>query len=449
MLTHPHREEFMKLGKSSTRALLLAGGLGALAAAYWPAAAQQQPAGAPPAAAPAPAAAPPAGTPPGRAGPPGSALFDRPDHEGAKKLAPVAPPPVPLTADKFQLDKLKLPKGFKIEVYASGVPNARSMRLGDKGTLFVSTRLAGNVYAIVDKDGKREVKTLAQGLHRPNGLAFHNGALYVAELSKVWKWEDIEANLDKPPAPVMIRDDFPKDEPHGWKFIGIGPDNKLYVPIGAPCNICAPGDAHAQIRRMDLDGKNEEVIARGVRNTVGFDWHPVSKQLYWTDNGRDWLSEDVPNDELNRITKPGQHFGFPFCHQGNLPDNEQGWGRSCDEFEKPIALLGPHTAALGMRFYTGSMFPGSYKNAIFIARHGSWNRTVKLGGDVVVAYLNKDGTVRSIEPFLTGFLQNNSYIGRPVDVLQMKDGSLLVSDDFAGAIYRVSFGDGRVAGKRQ
>jgi glucose/arabinose dehydrogenase len=201
-----------------------------------------------------------------------------------------------------------------------------------------------------------------------------------------------------------------------------------------------PSDKHGQIRRMDLDGKNTEVIARGVRNTVGFDWNPVNKQLYFTDNGRDWASEDLPNDELNRITKVGEHFGSPFCYQGDFPDPEFGWGHSCSDYVKPVALLGPHSAALGMRFYDGKSFPKQYRNAIFIARHGSWNRTKKIGGDIVVATLNKDGSVRQIEPFLTGFIQNNNYIGRPVDVLVMKDGSLLISDDYAGAIYRVSYG---------
>ncbi len=395
-----------------------------------------------PAASPAPA---PAAPPPQPAAtlPPGSPLIGRPNSAAAAKLAPIAPPPMPIAADKIQLDKLKVPKGFKVELYASGVANARSMRLGDKGTLFVSTRLAGNVYAIVDKNGKREVKTIAKGLHRPNGLAFKDGALYVAELSKVWKYEDIEANLDNPPPPKLISDNFPSDEAHGWKFIGIGPDNKLYVPVGLPCNNCLPSDQHAQLRRMDLDGKNMEVVARGIRNTVGFDWHPVSKQLYFTDNGRDWVSEDLPSDELNRITAPNQHFGAPFCHQGDFLDPEFGWGRSCSEFEKPVALLGPHTAALGMRFYTGKSFPRPYHNAIFIARHGSWNRTQKIGGDVVLATLNRDGSVHGIAPFLTGFIQDNSYIGRPVDVLVMKDGSMLVSDDYAGAIYRISYGSAR------
>jgi len=284
------------------------------------------------------------------------------------------------------------------------------------------------------------VKVIASGLHRPNGLAFHKGALYVAELSKVLRLDDIEDHIDSPPKPTVISDQFPKDEAHGWKFIAIGPDDKLYVPIGSPGNITMPPDTHAQIRRMNLDGSGSEVIARGVRNTVGFDWHPTTKELYFTDNGRDWVSEDIPEDELNRLTASGKkHFGFPFCHQGNFTDPEYGWGHTCDEYEKPIALLGPHSAALGMRFYTGDMFPAEYKNAIFIARHGSWNRTKKVGGDIVVAKLNEDGSVKSIEPFLTGFLEDNKYVGRPVDVQVMKDGSMLVSDDFNGAVYRVSY----------
>ena len=362
--------------------LLLAGALGSIIASV-PAAAQQPPAGSP-----APAAAP--ATPQ----PPPSWAIGRPEGEGAMKLAPVAPPPVPLAADKFELDKLKLPKGFKIEVWASGIPNARSMRLGDKGTVFVGSRLVGNVYAVVDKDGKREVKTILKGLHRPNGLVFKDGTLYVAELNKVSKYENIEANLDNPPQAKLVSDKFPSDEPHGWKFMGLGPDGKLYVPIGIPCNNCLPSADHGQIRRMNLDGSGMEVVARGVRNTVGFDWHPTTKELYFTDHGRDWVSEDLPQDELNRVTQVGQHFGNPFCHQGNFPDPELGWGRSCDEFVKPIALLGPHSASNGVRFYTGNMFPKQYRNAMFIARHGSWNRSKKIGGDVVVATLNKDGTVK-------------------------------------------------------
>jgi glucose/arabinose dehydrogenase len=369
----------------------------------------------------------------------GSALYGRPESEGAMKLAPVAPPPIPTAADKLPVAKLKAPQGFKVEVYAAGLGNARSMRQGDKGTVFVGSRLLDKVYAITEKDGKREVKVIASGLHRPNGLAFHKGALYVAELSKIWRFDDIEDHLDSPPKPTLVYDDLPKDEPHGWKFIGIGPDEKLYVPVGAPGNINMPPETHAQIRRMNLDGSGAEVIARGVRNTVGFDWHPVTKDLYFTDNGRDWLSEDVPNDELNRVTKVGLHFGFPFCHQGNITDPEYGWGKSCEDYTPPVGLMGPHSASLGMRFYTGSMFPPEYKNVIFVARHGSWNRTRKIGGDVVAVKLKEDGSVASIEPFLTGFLEDNKYNGRPVDVLVMKDGSLLVSDDFNGAVYRVSY----------
>jgi glucose/arabinose dehydrogenase len=369
-------------------------------------------------------------------------LYGRPQSEGAARLAPIAPPPIPTAADRLPIGKLKVPQGFKIEVFASGVANARSVRVGDKGTVFVGSRLIDKVHAIRERDGKREVKVIASGLHRPNGLAFHNGALYVAELSKVWRYDNIEDHLDSPPKPTLISDDFPKDEPHGWKFIAIGPDDKLYVPVGANANINNPDPKiYAHIRRMNLDGSGMEVIAQGVRNTVGFDWHPTTKELYFTDNGRDWVSEDLPEDELNRVTASGKkHFGYPFCHQGNFGDPEFGWGRSCDEFEPPVALLGPHTAALGMRFYTGDMFPAEYKNAIFIARHGAWNRTKKEGGDVVVAKLNPNGTVKSVEPFLTGFLEDNKYLGRPVDVHVLKDGSMLVSDDFNGAVYRVSYG---------
>ena len=254
--------------------------------------------------------------------------------------------------------KLKLQKGFNIELYAADVPNARSMRQGDKGTVFVGSRLQDKVHAIVDKGGKREVKVLASGLYRPNGLAYKDGTLYIAELSQISKIEKVEDNLDNPPKPTVFYTDLPKDEAHGWKFIGIGPDNKLYVPVGQPCNNCLPPDTHAQIRRINLDGSGVEVFARGVRNTVGFDWHPVSKELYFTDNGRDWASEDVPEDELNRVDKAGLHFGSPFCYQGDFPDPEFGWGHSCSEFEPPVLKTGPHSASLGMRFYHRRHVPG-------------------------------------------------------------------------------------------
>ena len=296
---------------------------------------------------------------------------------------------------------------------------------------------------------KRELKVIASGLDRPNGLALHAGTLYIAEGTKVSKLEKIEDNLDNPPKPVVIYDEFPNHQSHGWKFIAVGPDNKLYVPVGLPCNNCLSDDAHGEIRRMNLDGHGVEVVARGVRNTVGFDWNPATKELYFTDNGRDWLSEDLPHDELNRVSKPGQDFGAPYCYQGNVPDPEFGWGRSCGEFVPPVALMGPHAAPLGMRFYNGTMFPADYRGAIFVARHGSWNRTEKLGGDIVAVKLNRDGSVKSVEPFITGFIVDNKYIGRPVDVQPMKDGSLLISDDYAGAVYRVTYGPPpRTAGAR-
>jgi glucose/arabinose dehydrogenase len=440
----------MKSYLSVPRSVLLSGAflsafiLGATAqqSAEPPAAAQQ------PATPPAAGAPPPAGTAAAPALPPGSPLIGRPaGNEAAAKLAPIAPPPIPAAPDKLPTAKLKVPAGFNIEVYAAGLANARSLALGDKGTVFVGSRLVDKVYAIVNKDGKREVKVLASGLYRPNGVAFKDGTLYIAELSKISKIEKVEDNLDSPPKPTVIFDKLPKDEAHGWKFIAIGPDNKLYAPVGQPGNNVLNDDEHGLIRRMNFDGSGAEVIVRGVRHTVGFDWHPETKQLYFTDNGRDWMSEDVPEDELNRITKVGEHFGAPFCLQGNIVDPEFGWGKSCSEYTAPVGLLGPHSAALGMRFYAGNMFPKAYKNVAIIARHGSWNRSKKVGGDVVIAKLNKDGTMKSLEPFLTGFLEDNKYIGRPVDVLQMKDGSLLVSDDYNGAVYRITYGKQKTAGK--
>ena len=423
---------------AAQRRILLAGTIAGLLLAA-PAFAQQPPASAPPASAP-PAAAP--------ALPPGSPLIGRPEgNPAAAKLAPVAAPPIPTPADKLPTAELKVPAGFHIEVYASGIGNARSLRVGDKGTVFVGTRFGNKVTAVVKKDGKTELKTIASGLYRPNGLAYHNGTLYIAELSQISKIDNVEAHLDNPPKPTVIYTDLPKDEAHGWKFIGIGPDNKLYIPVGQPGNNVLHDKDHGQIRRINLDGTGRETVALGVRNSVGFDWNPVNKQLYFSDNGRDWMSEDVPNDELNRITKVGEHFGAPYCYQGNIPDPEFGWGHSCSEFTPPVGLMGPHAAALGIRFYTGNMFPKSYKNVAIIARHGSWNRSKKFGGDVVAVRLNKDGTVKTIEPLITGFLEDNKYVGRPVDVMQMKDGSLLVSDDWNGAVWRVSYGKQKVAGQ--
>ena len=443
----------MKPRLTTRRSALLAGTIGGLLLAL-PVAAQQSPVS-PPAAAPmaAPAASPVAPAAPTAATaapalPPGSPLIGRPaDNAAAAKLAPVPAPPLAAAADKIPLDQLKVPKGFNLELYASGMPNARSLALGSKGTVFVGSRLQDKVYAITNKNGKHEAKVLVSGLYRPNGVAFKDGTLYIAELSQISKIDNVEDKLDSSPKPVVIYNDLPKDEAHGWKFLAIGPDNKLYVEIGQPGNNVLHDKDHGQLRRLNLDGSGAEVIAFGVRHSVGFDWNPTTKELYFSDNGRDWMSEDVPEDKLNRLTKVGQDFGAPYCYQGNIPDPEFGWGHSCSEFVPPILLTGPHSAGLGLRFYTGSMFPAKYKNAIFLARHGSWNRTKKFGGDILVVYLNKDGTVKSSEVFLTGFLQNNNYIGRPVDVMNMPDGSMLISDDWNGAVYRLTYGPSKkVAG---
>lgn len=372
----------------------------------------------------------------------GDALFDQPGGPAAQKLAPVDDPPIATPAAKLPISMLHVPDGFKLEVYASGIANARSMALGDKGTVFVGNRTLDKVYAVVPSSTGNIVKVIASGLNMPNGVAFKDGNLYVAEVNKVWRFDNIEANLDNPPKPTLIYADLPSEAAHGWKFIGIGPDNKLYIPIGAPGNILMPPPQYAQIRRISLDGKTVEMVATGVRNSVGFDWNPATKDLYFTNNGRDWVSEDLPNDTMHIVkatATTAPNFGYPFCHQGNFTDPEYGWGRSCDEFAKPAALMGPHVAVLGMRFYTGDMFPASYKGNIFMARHGSWDRTVKLGGDIVSVKLQPDGSFDSFVPFMTGFLQNNNYVGRPVDVLQLKDGSVLVSDDWNGAIWRVSY----------
>ena len=364
----------------------------------------------------------------------------RPKGGDGAKMEPVPAFPIPTEAANLPIAKMKLPPGFKAEVYASGILDARGLRQGDKGTVFVSSLfVAGKIYAIVDKGGKREVKTIAEKLFLPNGIEFHKGSLYVATPKDITRYDDIENKLDAPPAPVMVYDTLPGDVPHGWKFIKIGPDGKLYVPIGAPCNICDPGPNHAKIIRMNLDGSGVEDVALGVRNTVGFDFAPKTHDLWYTNNGRDWMSEDLPNDTLNHVTRLGQNFGYPYCHQGNMADPEFGWGKDCSKFTQPVLLTGPHAGTLGMRFYTGKMFPAKYRGAIFIARHGPWNRTKKYAADVVVAWPNAKGGVARMEPFLTGLVENNEYLGRPVDVLVMKDGSLLVSDDHNGAVYRISY----------
>lgn len=316
------------------------------------------------------------------------------------------------------------------------------MTLGESGTLFVGTRDTGNVYAIPGaariSGGASRAITIARGLDMPNGVAFRGGSLYVAEVSRVLRFDRIEDSLDSPPPPVVVYDRLPRDRMHGWKFIRFGPDGMLYVPVGAPCNICQPSDPYAAILRMRPDGTGEEIFARGVRNTVGFDWDPASSLLWFTDNGRDWLGDNTPPDELNRAPQPGLHFGYPYVHAGTIPDPEFGKNRDLSVYTPPEIALGPHVAALGMRFYTGRMFPQEYLSQIFIAEHGSWNRSTPIGYRVTLVRI-RDGHAVSYEPFAEGWLQGGSAWGRPVDVLVMPDGALLVSDDLAGAIYRISY----------
>jgi len=343
---------------------------------------------------------------------------------------------------ELRLSEVRLPPGFTIDVYAGNVPGARSMALGAKGTLFVGTRGVGKVYALVaSKGGQRadQVLTIASGLNMPNGVAFRDGALYVAEVNRIIRFDQIEERLANPPQPVVVNAAFPTKTHHGWKFIRFGPDGKLYVPVGAPCNICEEKEPRfASIMRLEPDGKNLEIFARGVRNTVGFDWHPVSHELWFTDNGRDWLGDDLPPDELNRAAVKGLHFGFPYWHGRGIADPTYGKGHRKDEFVAPELELGPHVAALGMRFYTGAMFPADYRNQIFIAEHGSWNRSVPLGYRLTLVRLKENRAV-SYEIFAEGWLQDGNAWGRPVDLQVTPDGSLLVSDDKAGAIYRISY----------
>lgn len=337
------------------------------------------------------------------------------------------------------LANVKLPPGFKLEVYADNVPSARSMAMGTKGTLFVGTRRS-QVYAVSGKPGSGEkptVRVIAEKLNLPNGVAFRDGALYVAEISRILRYDAIESSLDNVAQPKVVRDDFPKDGHHGWKYIAFGPDGKLYVPIGAPCNICDKPD-YAVITRMNPDGSDREVFARGIRNTVGFTWHPTTKQLWFTDNGRDHLGEDVPPCELNHAPRAGLDFGFPYCHGKDIEDPEFGNLGECGKSTPPVQTLGAHVAPLGVKFYTGSAFPQTYRDRVFIAEHGSWNRKEKNGYRITTVTLNGNKAVK-YEPFITGFNRGDEVFGRPVDLLMLADGSFLISDDQAGAIYRLSY----------
>ncbi len=354
--------------------------------------------------------------------------------------------PVPKVVVKLppQLDAIKLPPGFALHVYADKVRGARQMALGAQGTLFVGS-YAGNISAVVDRNQDHQadhVITIATGLNHPSGVAFHNGALYVAEIHRILRFDQIETHLENPPPPVIVNNSLPNESSHGLKFIAFGPDGLLYVPVGAPCNVCERDAPFATLLRMKPDGSATEVFARGIRNTVGFDWHPVSKELWFTDNGRDMLGDDLPPEELNRAPEKSLHFGFPYCHAGEIPDPEFGRQRKCDEFVDPAQKLSPHIAPLGMRFYTGMMFPQEYRNQVFIAEHGSWNRSEPLGYRITSVRLDESST-RAVkyEIFAEGWLQPDGAWGRPADVLVMPDGALLVSDDTGERIYRISYKD--------
>ncbi len=362
------------------------------------------------------------------------------------------------TAEKVELDStdlalldLNLPEGFQIEVYARGVDGARSMAMGDNGTLFVGTRTENNVYAIQDTDGdfKADNIMVLDTMEVPNGIAMRNGDLYVAQVGSLWKYSNIEEQLGGDLEKELIYDDFPTEFHHGWKYIAFGPDDKLYVPVGAPCNICNRTDEDerfATISRMDPDGSNREIYARGVRNSVGFTWHPDTKEMWFTDNGRDMLGDDIPPCELNKVTEVGQHFGYPFCHGGIVKDPEFGDLHPCSDFVSPALQLDAHVAPLGIKFYTGNMFPSEYKGKAFIAEHGSWNRSKKVGYRIMMVNI-EDGEAVSTEPFIDGWLNEveQKATGRPVDILLLKDGSMLISDDYGDAIYRVSYSETALA----
>jgi glucose/arabinose dehydrogenase len=362
----------------------------------------------------------------------------------AKPAAPAAAAARPATASQQpDLSGFKLPKGFRISVYADQVETARSMAVSDSGVVYVGSRKAGKIYALVDenKDGVADkVITVAEGLQHPIGVALLNGALYVAEISRIIRFDNIDRNYAAKPAYKVIKADLPKETWHGEKFIKAGPDGKLYVPIGAPCNTCNKEDeVYSKIWRMDPDGSHFEEYARGVRNTVGFTWHPVSKEMWFTDNGPDMMGDNTPSCELNVAPKAGLHFGFPYCHGGVLPDPQFGKDRSCAQFVPPVAKLGPHVAPLGLGFYTGTQFPAQYRNNLFIAEHGSWNRDNKIGYKVSLVTLYGSEVV-STTTFVDGFLRGEDNVaGRPVDIAVLADGSMLISDDHGGRIYRVSY----------
>ena len=367
----------------------------------------------------------------------------RTPDQASSKLAPHAGRMTATPASEIPVSNFKLPPGFKAEVWATGIPGGRAMARGEGGKIYVGTRAIGRVYEITDNGTQRTSRVVVDKLTQPAGVAFKDGSLYVMAIDKVLRFDGIEKNPNAAPVDMTAAFKLPKEQHHNWKYIAFGPDGKLYVPFGAPCNICVPpSDEYAQIRRYNADGSGMEVIARGVRNTVGFAWHPVTKELWFTDHGRDWMGDDGPEDELNVLAKAGNNYGFPYCHANGVPDKDIKRANPCDGVTLPVTNMGPHAAAMGVLFYTGSMFPAEYRNAMFVARKGSWNRTKKFGFDVVTVRPAADNKGAKVEPFMTGFLDpaTDSFSGRPAYLLQLPDGSLLVSDEQLGAIYRITYG---------
>ncbi|MCE2658822.1 MAG: PQQ-dependent sugar dehydrogenase [Rubrivivax sp.] len=408
----------------TTRTLLV------LASASLLAACQTPPA---PIAAAAPAAAPAAPAPAWQQG--------RLPSQAGSTLAPVAGKLTATPASEIPLASFKLPPGFKAEIWATGMPGARAMTRAENGKIYIGTRGIGRVYELTDNGSSRSSRVLVDKLVQPAGVAYANGSLYVMAIDKVLRYDGIATNPSAAPVDMTAAFKLPKEQHHNWKYIAFGPDGKLYVPFGAPCNICEPGAEYAQIRRYNPDGSGMEVVARGVRNTVGFTWHPQSKEMWFTDHGRDWMGDDGPADELNRVSSMGQNFGFPYCHADGIPDRDFPKANACAGVTLPVKTLGPHAAAMGAHFYTGTMFPAEYRNTLFVARKGSWNRTQKFGYDVVTVRTDAQGNNPSIKAFMTGFLDpsNDNFSGRPTYMLQLPDGSLLISDEQLGAIYRISY----------
>ncbi len=365
----------------------------------------------------------------------------KPPAMSDSKLAPHAGKMTETSRGEIPVDKINLPPGFSVQIWATGLPGGRAMARGDQGKIYVGTRIIGRVYEVTDNGDRRSVRVVVDKLTQPAGVAFANGSLYVMAINRVLRFDGIENNPNAQPVDLTDKFQLPPEQHHNWKYIAFGPDKKLYVPFGSPCNICEPPPEYGQIRRYNADGSGMEVLARGVRNSVGFDWHPKTGELWFTDHGRDWMGDDGPQDELNRLAKPGSNFGFPHCHAQGVPDADIKKADPCNGVTKPVALMGPHAAAMGVLFYTGKMFPAEYRDTMFVARRGSWNRTKMTGFDVVNVKASPDGKNAKVTPFMTGFMdaKQNSFWGRPVYLLQMPDGALLVSDEQLGAIYRVSY----------